>query len=119
MVIYCHVNVRSQENLTLGSLSTAPCREVEEETGIRVLEAELLGIYSHPKYSVTSPNGDPVQTFTAAFLVREWPGGLRPGGKEVVELDFSPLEALPQSRYPIHLDAIEDYKSFNGQAVVK
>ncbi len=101
------------------SVYGALCREVEEETGIRVLEAELLGIYSHPKYSVTYPNGDQVQTFTAAFLVREWQGGLRPDGEEVVELDFFPLEALPQPMYPIHLDTIEDYKSFNGRAVVK
>lgn len=97
----------------------ALCREVEEETGIRVLKAEPMGIYSDPKYSVTYPNGDQVQTFTIAFLVREWQGDLRPDGEEVDELGFFALEALPQSMYPIHLDTIEDYKSFNGQVVMK
>ena len=33
-------------------------REVKEETGLSVLDAQVFGIYSDPKYSVTYPNGD-------------------------------------------------------------
>ena len=101
------------------SIHAAMCREVEEETGVRVLEAELFGIYSDPKYSVTYPNGDQVQTFTVAFLVRAWEGELRPDGEEVDELGFFDLEALPDPMYPIHLDTIEDYRSFDGQVILK
>jgi ADP-ribose pyrophosphatase YjhB (NUDIX family) len=86
---------------------------------VRVLAADLLGIYTDPKYSVTYPNGDEVQTFTIAFLVRAWEGELRPDGEEVVEVGFFALDALPEPIYPIHLDTIEDYKSFNGEVIVK
>lgn len=101
------------------SVYAAMCREVEEETGLRVLEAELFGIYSDPKYSVTYPNGDRVQTFTVAFLVRAWEGEPRPDQEEVDELGFFDLEAMPEPMYPIHLDTIEDYKSFDGRVILK
>ena len=41
-------------------------REVQEETGLWVHRAEPFGLYSDPKYSVTYPNGDQVQTFTVS-----------------------------------------------------
>jgi ADP-ribose pyrophosphatase YjhB (NUDIX family) len=94
-------------------------REVEEETGLRVGEAELFGIYTDPKYSVTYPNGDEVQTFTIAFLARRWEGELRPDGEEVDELGFFALDALPEPLYPIHVETIEDYRRDAGRVVVK
>lgn len=94
-------------------------REVEEETGVRVLEAELFGIYTDPKYSVTYPNGDEVQTFTIAFLVRAWEGAPRPDQEEVNEVGFFPLDGLPEPIYPVHADTIEDYKVFDGKVIVK
>jgi ADP-ribose pyrophosphatase YjhB (NUDIX family) len=84
-------------------------REVKEETGLDVLRAQAFGMYTDPKYSVTYPNGDQVQTFTITFLVREWSGTLRADGDEVTELGFFPLERLPAPLYPIHVETIEDY----------
>jgi ADP-ribose pyrophosphatase YjhB (NUDIX family) len=101
------------------SVYQALCREVEEETGVEVLQADIFGVYTDPKYSVTYPNGDEVQTFTIAFLVRDWQGELRPDNDEVDELGFFDLDDLPQSMYQIHLDTIEDYKNFDGTVVVK
>ena len=94
-------------------------REVEEETGLRVGKAELFGVYTDPKYSVTYPNGDEVQTFTIAFLARRWEGELRPDGEEVDELGFFALDALPEPLYPIHVETIEDYRRGGGRVVVK
>jgi 8-oxo-dGTP pyrophosphatase MutT (NUDIX family) len=73
-----------------------------EETGLDVLRARAFGLYSDPKYSVTYPNGDEVQTFTVAFLVEEWRGELRVDDDEVTALRFFPLDALPNPIYPIH-----------------
>ena len=94
-------------------------REVREETGITIRKASLFGLYTDPKYSVTYPNGDEVQTFTVAFLVREWDGVLRADNDEVVELGFFPLDALPQPIYPIHLDTIEDFRNQTGEVILK
>jgi len=94
-------------------------REVREETGITIRKADLFGLYTDPKYSVTYPNGDEVQTFTVAFLVSEWDGDLCPDGAEVEELGFFPLDALPQPIYHVHSDTIEDFRNHNGQVILK
>jgi ADP-ribose pyrophosphatase YjhB (NUDIX family) len=94
-------------------------REVKEETGLSVIRADPFGLYSDPKWSVTYPNGDEVQTFTIAFLVKEWSGELTIDGDEVSELGFFPLDNLPDPIYPIHLDTIRDYSSFDGMFVLK
>lgn len=94
-------------------------REVKEETGLSIQRAEPFGLYSDPKYSVTYPNGDEVQTFTIAFLVKEWSGELTLDGDEVSELGFFPLNKLPADLYPIHIETIVDYRSFDGKFIVK
>ena len=94
-------------------------REVKEETGLDVLRARAFGIYTDPKYSVTYPNGDEVQTFTIAFLVEEWSGALRVDDDEVTALRFFPLDALPSPIYPIHAETIEDLRSYDGSFIVK
>ena len=94
-------------------------REVQEETGLSVMQADVFGLYTDPKYSVTYPNGDQVQTFTVAFLVREWGGELTIDGDEVTALDFFPLESLPKPFYPLHIDTLLDYRDSSGAFILK
>ncbi len=94
-------------------------REVKEETGLSVIEAEPFGLYTRPEYGVTYPNGDRVQTFTVAFLVKHWSGELAVDGDEVAELGFFPLESLPEPIYPIHADTIADYRVSDGRFILK
>jgi ADP-ribose pyrophosphatase YjhB (NUDIX family) len=94
-------------------------RETKEETGLDVLGARPFGLYSDPKYSVTYPNGDEVQTLTLAFVVTEWSGALGTNDPEVTDLAFFPLTALPRPIYPIHVDTIRDYEGSNGAFVLK
>jgi 8-oxo-dGTP pyrophosphatase MutT (NUDIX family) len=94
-------------------------QEVREETGLTVIRAEPFGLYTHPRYSVTYPNRDEVQTFTLAFLVREWSGELACDEVETVDVRFFPLDALPEPMYPIHVETIEDYRSYRGEFIVK
>ena len=94
-------------------------REVREETGLLINDAEPFGLYTDPKYSVTYPNGDQVQTFTVAFLVKEWRGEITPDGDEVAEIGFFQMDNLPKPIYPIHLDSILDYRNAYGKFVVR
>jgi ADP-ribose pyrophosphatase YjhB (NUDIX family) len=94
-------------------------REVREETGLTVERAEFFGLYTDPRFSVTYPNGDEVQTFTVAFLVREWSGQLSADSDEVLDVRFFPLDALPENLYPIHRETIDDYRNFDGSPIVK
>jgi ADP-ribose pyrophosphatase YjhB (NUDIX family) len=97
------------------SALAAAIRETEEEVGVRIRSADLFGIYTDPKYEVVYPNGDQVQTFTIAFLAREWDGTPRPDGVEVSEVAFFPLDALPAPIYPIHQETIDDYARRSAQ----
>ena len=101
------------------SVLDALSREVQEETGLKVERADLFGVYTEPRFSVTYPNGDEVQTFTVAFLVREWSGELSADSEEVTDVRFFPLDALPENLYPIHRECIDDYRHFKGVPIVK
>jgi len=90
-------------------------REINEETGLTIHEAEPFGLYTDPRYAITYPNGDEVQTFTVAFVVTRWSGDPRVDGEEVDELGFFDLRALPEPLYPIHVDTIEDYRAAPGR----
>lgn len=95
------------------------CREVLEETGLTVRSADLFGLYTDPRFGVVYPNGDEVQTFTVAFLVREWSGNLSADSSEVRAVRFFRLDALPDNLYPIHRETIDDLRSFSGSPIVK
>lgn len=97
----------------------AAVRETREEVGISILRAELFGIYTDPRYSVTYPNGDQVQTFTIAFVARQWEGTPRADGCEIAEVGFFPLDRLPRPIYPIHADTIDDWARHEGGVVVR
>ena len=94
-------------------------REVQEETGLTILEARPFGLYTDPKYSVTYPNGDQVQTFSVAFRVARWSGEPTADGDEVADLGFFPLDDLPEPIYPIHLDSIRDWQGFDGGFILR
>jgi len=101
------------------SVSDALKREVEEETGLSVLQARPFGLYTDPRYTVTYPNGDQVQTFTVAFVVTQWSGEPVADGEETTELAFFPLDRLPSPIYPVHLDTLMDYQRSAHDFVVK
>jgi 8-oxo-dGTP diphosphatase len=70
-------------------------REVLEETGLELLEVDLIGISSHPKKeSVEYPNGDQVQYFTAEFFCNQWRGVPRAGNEEVKEVRFMEIDDI-------------------------
>ena len=101
------------------SVLDALSREVHEETGLTVERAELFGVYTDPRFSITYPNGDEVQTFTVAFLVPKWSGELSADSDEVVDVKFFPLDALPENVWPVHRETIDDYLNFSGVPIVK
>jgi ADP-ribose pyrophosphatase YjhB (NUDIX family) len=94
-------------------------REVAEETSLRVLEVEPMALYSGPDQRFTYPNGDEVQCFTLAVIVRRWEGQPRPDGAEGTEVRFFPLSQLPADLVPIHRLTLDDYKQYTGQFLLR
>ena len=89
-------------------------REVAEETALVVIEAEPMALYSGPKHRFDYPNGDQVQCFALAFLVRKWEGHPQADGREGSEVQFFPLSRLPEDLVPLHFSTIEDYLRYEG-----
>jgi ADP-ribose pyrophosphatase YjhB (NUDIX family) len=93
-------------------------REVKEETSLAVIEAKPMGLYCGPRQKFSYPNGDKVQCFAIAFIVREWDGIPRADGKEGSALRFFPLSDLPAALVPVHKQTLEDYRRFNGKFIL-
>jgi ADP-ribose pyrophosphatase YjhB (NUDIX family) len=58
-------------------------REVREETGLHIIELQVIGISSNPDLeTVEYENGDIVQYFTVEFYAHQWKGSLQPFDRE-------------------------------------
>ena len=85
-------------------------REVAEETSLQVVQAQPIGLYSGPSQRFTYPNGDEVQCFSIAFVVRQWTGEPQADGVEGSQVRFFPASQLPEDLVPIHKQTLHDYQ---------
>lgn len=79
-------------------------REVWEETGIQILDLEVIGISSHPNLeTVEYRNGHEIQYFTIEFYSNHWQGNInvqdRLEVKEAKFVDSSFLDQLPANEF--------------------
>ena len=93
-------------------------REVEEEAGVRVIEAEPMALYSGPAQKHVYSNGDEIICFTIAFIIRRWEGEPRADGEEGSEVRFFPLSNPPSNLVPLHVRTLADYRRYNGRFLV-
>ncbi len=100
------------------SVSEALTREVAEETSLRVVMAEPMALYSGPGQRFQYPNGDEVQCFSVAFIVRQWQGRPHADGMEGSEVKFFSLTQLPCNFVTIHQRTIKDYEKYNGTFLI-
>ena len=92
-------------------------REVAEETSLSVLEAEPMALYCGPDQKFVYPNGDCVQCFALAFIVRRWEGHPRADGIEGSMVRFFSLSKLPMRIASIHKQTIQDYAGYDGKFI--
>jgi len=93
-------------------------REVMEETSVTVMRVEPMGLYSGPTQEFVYPNGDKVQCFAIAFIVREWEGCPQADGIESSEVRFFQLGQLPRDLVRIHNQTLDDYARYKGTFLV-
>jgi mutator protein MutT len=93
-------------------------REVFEETGLKISEAEPMALYSGLEQQFEYPNGDQVQSFAIAFIIRQWSGSPCADGEEGLEVKFWSLEYLPPNLVKRHLDTLQDFKNYDGEFIV-
>ena len=93
-------------------------REVREETGLTVVSAVPMAIYSEPRFSFVTAYGDPYQLLSIVFVVDQWEGELLAETDETTDARFFHLDELPDvpARY---LETLEDLRRYDGRVIVK
>lgn len=86
-------------------------REIYEETGLKLDELELFGIYSGPQYDKTFSNGDQVSLVHVLFICKRYSGELVESNDESIENKFYSLEELPKNIYTDHKMLADDLLS--------
>lgn len=85
------------------SVADAVVREVQEETGLRVRVARLIGVYSDPaSQTFVYPDGEAVQFVTCSFLCQPEGGQLRARPPEILAAASFPPTSLPRPLLPMH-----------------
>jgi ADP-ribose pyrophosphatase YjhB (NUDIX family) len=95
-------------------------REVKEETGLDVISATPIALYTGPKYEYTNQYGDENKMFSVVFLVEEWTGELMTETDETTNAEFFAIDDLPNipNLYRETIDDLISYRT-NGRIVVK
>ncbi len=94
-------------------------REVKEETGLDVISARPVGIYTEPRFHMTYPNEDQVQPFSVVFLVEKWQGEFAIDQTETLDLKFFPMNNLPNMSFEQHAEIIRDFHADNNNFTIK
>ena len=93
-------------------------REVREETGLDIISATPIAIYSEPRFSFTNEYGAEHQMLAIVFRVDEWSGVLVSETDETVEARFFSVNELPDIP-DLYRETLEDLKNFDSQLILK
>ena len=93
-------------------------REVREETGLEVISAVPIAIYSEPRFQWTDRHGNQRQMLAVVLLVREWSGEIRARTDETTDCRFFDMDSLPDLP-PLYAETVEDLKRFRGSLILK
>jgi mutator protein MutT len=93
-------------------------REIFEETGLTIIQAEPMALYSGKAQQFEYPNGDQIQGFAVAFIIRQWSGVPCADGEEGSEVRFWPLDKLPEKLVERHLEVLKDFQRYNGKFIL-
>jgi 8-oxo-dGTP pyrophosphatase MutT (NUDIX family) len=99
-----------------GSFARTAVRELGEEAGVTVREADLIpfGTLSEAEvHTVTYPNGDRIHGFTICFTADVWSGEPVADGVEMSEIRFVDPSRPPEPLHPtaLHtLDLLQDFR---------
>lgn len=97
------------------TVEEAAIREAYEETGLRIRNLKLLGVYSGKKTYYKYPNGDEVFWVSVAFTSNDFDGDIRPDNVESKDCRFFKIDELPENIFYIDTLAIDDYLKSIGK----
>lgn len=114
-----HTWVLPAGSMELGESVLDCCRrEVKEETGLDVLSATPIAIYSEPRFHFTNAYGGMHQMLSVVFLVEKWSGTLKAETDETMDAQFFPLNALPEIP-ALYVEMLEDLREYKGTLILQ
>ena len=98
------------------SLEETARREVKEETGLAIGDLELQGIFSGKDYFLKVANGDELYSVTAVYATWDVQGDVVIDEIESIDVQYFPLEGLPDGLTPSYRSYMEPYlKELGGR----
>ena len=91
-------------------------REIREESGLELGDLTLVDIFSGPAFFHVYPNGDQVHPVGAVYVTGEVRGQPVLDEREVLEVGFFALDALPSDLGTTSRLVLERYRRRLGQA---
>ena len=93
-------------------------REVKEETGLEVVDATLVAVYSGEAMTFKSAYGNEYRGLVFAFRIDEWRGDLVRETDETTDAQFLDESEYPEA-YEQYREFLDDLNSFAGTVVLK
>jgi len=93
-------------------------REVKEESGLDVVSATLIAVYSAPRFAFTNAYGGDHQMLSLVFRVDAWAGELATATDETTDACFFASDALP-SLPPLYEETLRDLALYDGTVILK
>ncbi len=93
-------------------------REVHEETGLEVIGATPIAIYSEPRFAFTNAYGGQHQMLSIVFRVDQWRGTLTTTTNETSDARFFALNDLPEIP-AVYQETLADLQQFDGTVIIK
>lgn len=96
-------------------------REVREETGLEVLAATPIALYTEPRFAHCTASGDHIQMFAVAFRVDCWQGTLVPSTDETSQARFFAPDDFPLNLPALYRETLADLAHYEqtGQFTLK
>jgi 8-oxo-dGTP pyrophosphatase MutT (NUDIX family) len=96
-------------------------REVWEETGLEVLEATPMALYTEPRFASITAFGDHIQIFSVVFRVDRWQGALVTSTDETSQARFFAPDNLPTNLPALYRETLADLAHYEqtGQFILK
>lgn len=91
------------------TVEAAARREVWEESGLRVGEMELLGVFSGEELRHVYPDGNEVWGIDIVYVSHDYTGEIHASDGEASRVGFYPIEALPQPISPMNAKQLDYY----------
>lgn len=91
------------------SMEETARREVKEETGLTIGELELIGVFSGEDYFLKVANGDELYSVTAVYVTRDIQGDIEVNLAESIDVQYFPLEGLPDGLLTTYRRYMEPY----------